>query len=882
MPFQRHNSRPHGKKWSLFSRIERRMFPEATDHPARFYVWNVNSVRTHKLKQRGWYKETGGTMLQFSSYHTSIPPVTYFPSYDRPWMQPAVAAPVPPRLLDDDAVVVAIDNSGSTSGSSTYWRSVKTIVDSLDGHGNVHYMFWNSVPSFTHKDRVDREISQQNGSGGTMPQSMITLLQKSGFQGTIYVITDGQVYHSDVAACDAMLAGKPFKKANIYLVESWGNDALNASVACPFMRNTEFYLEIQKYSGGYRGEPVSEIIQGTSAGEIDLSRIQTIAEFDAEYDALHANIVGNTLGRGNPKLHNELLALRSRLHASLTRSPSTVDEMTHVADALRAGEYTSAETLVKDAVARYLCDTSGGVDEITQKIEVLLRLCQSNGSYDLGLLSKTSLLSRAAVVVEGAPEQAPPPDQETFGFECPIMMADSGDLPVILVVRPPEPLFKHLDKATLDAIAANPLTLLRYPELVGALKAHMDCHVGTGFAAAYEGDESPFTRRPIFKHGGLFFGNSPGCVQATKWTLAHLTTGGKLLGNASLWHLLIWYLVDQWSPELNRINSDHLRYIAYDGPPCKIGLSGLQNAILIDAPLAVSLWYSVKTAEWYAEDATRDRMRELWPHATPLLAALDVLEVAYDSAYTHERIALLRAFSILMKSKESVANRSGTRQCVRAQFQNQLPCGIFLDGPRRAEDPPPTSLPDFLQPLTLQQAWGLVNLVAANTQKKASAVPLPKAFVGEVCEPTTFWSEQENTLANHTGGTPICPATLRPYLAPGGVGWEVLAETKYGPLDRQISAYNLYIRYVMTKKAFPEDEPDAFAVYCLNSVRHAEKYVSYKVDTLPATFKEICAGIFAEYTEAYRARWGTRPDPSTVAQVMNQSMPRVTRARLET
>jgi hypothetical protein len=79
--------------------------------------------------------------------------------------------------------------------------------------------------------------------------------------------------------------------------------------------------------------------------------------------------------------------------------------------------------------------------------------------------------------------------------------------------------------------------------------------------------------------------NTEAGMAATKWSVAHLTTGGKLSGNPHLWYLVIWHLVrksERWQGEAAVLANmdEHMKYRAKTGQ-VKIALSGLPDRVQV-------------------------------------------------------------------------------------------------------------------------------------------------------------------------------------------------------------------------------------------------------------------------------------------------------------
>jgi hypothetical protein len=854
----------------------------------------------------------------------------------------ALKYPSPDVSLAGVHTIVAIDVSGSTATSNFYFDTVAAVLANVDATvptdpAAVAYVLWESDARFCSRAKVDAHVSGRQGSSGTCLLAMARLVcskaTRDGFAGRLVIVTDGQVTHRDVEGADGVTerVGNPFARVDVHLVSTQGEPP-NLSVAAPFVRSTEFELHVH-------ASPLAPptVTRGSSRLPVDLSAIVDIDDFKAKYDGIHAAIMAQNLGRDNEAMHDDVLRLRQRLlreaaACGLGDGVARDDDDRWGVRAITAAllpvdgqsDYPTAAAGLRRIVDKYL-DADVGAD-VTQLCERLLGLCRMSGRYDVSVLAqRTSLLARAPEQQEPDAVDVPP-EQAAFGHECPVMMCE--DLPVLLLCRDRDaaPLFDALDKDALDAIAANPLAVLHRTPLCERLCASIDSVVGFDFyqeamrRAAGEpirGMTSPFSRRQVV--GAVVLGNNESCVASTSWALAQLTTGGKLLGNPQLWYLLVWHLVRRnggggggGRPRIaEAISRDagldaHLRWRAAGGEDgrarCRLGLSGLPGQVLVDAPLGVALWHCAKTAHWYAEEHhERDRMRELWPFARPMLAALATLRLDPDagadggSGFTERRVRHLGAIATLLRHHRDGLDVVADRVRALTQAHVVLPlCGrtVFLDGaatPEQmagAEAALAAAVPLLARVADVDGvpvAAALVALAQEHRQDKAGAFPVPKAPQppAEWRPVQTHYSDEENNEQEARAVTPVSPATLRPLYHPPSTTdsslktWRDAAIERYGPLDKQLSLYGLFARFVVESRKLPLEPEGAdfeeFALWCARAQRNR-----YGHTTLPRPF----IAMFECLGDTYRPLVRTDSIDS-VAQRMTESMPIARRERME-
>ncbi len=765
--------------------------------------------------------------------------------------------------------LVAVDVSYSTSGSPTYWDTVVSAVVRA-APADAELVAWNDHAQQVPRHMMDRYVAQRSGSGGTQVSSLARLLRASGFKGDLHVITDGQVLHRDVVEADGILDGAAFNSVNVHIVQLPGHPCFNLSVSAPFVRASRFCI--------HTGD--NDTVAGDARSPLDLRGIATVADFLAKYDDIYATMLAQNMGRSSLAMKADVLQMRTRLARDAERWDAADDwGVPQISRDLDDGSWERAREGVERIIAAFEVDST---TELNARVDKLLRLCASEGSYDMALLDRTCIAQRTAAAAH-VDAEPPPPEQAAFGHECPLLM--TGSLPVLLVAAPAAPLLEGLDKKGLDDIAANPLNVLRHRDIVDKLLECLDTVVGHDFyreAFVERASElvSPFTRRPLL--GGLFFGNDGTSVDATSWTLAHLTTGGKLLGNRHLWYVALWSVLrssPRWKDDAALVdNADaHLAYRAREGT-AKLALSGLPGSVQVIVPLRVALWYVVNSADWYAErDVRHDRLRELWPHADVLCAALDALRLDYPAQYIARRVRHLRLWSVLMKDKDALPAWS---DAVRAQHQNHVRFDdgslVFLDGPPAGGAP---ELPEAARGLPLEDVLGIVRLARANVQNKAGAVVVPRDPSARVPAPVFNYNDAENDRDKQRAhGVRVCPATLRPFYRVADATWLEASVALWGPLQGQLSMYALYARYVASRGALPDDDWPAFAKYC--AAAQAGRATSPK-DTLPAAADIIFRGLVDGYAEAYRdPRWTGR-SAAAVAAVLQESAPISRRVQME-
>lgn len=177
--------------------------------------------------------------------------------------------------------------------------------------------------------------------------------------------------------------------------------------------------------------------------------------------------------------------------------------------------------------------------EIEQKIAYLISLCGDlSNSFDINQI-QTNKLKFAVEVKQGELiNNVEIAKLTTNIIECPIIMDE--DVPQILVDAG-EPVLLGFDKKIVDDIAACPLRILNYPEVKAKLKSRISHFIGTKLNGKLF--INPFTRNKVL--GAIPLGCHESHVEVGDNTIAQLVSGGKYLGNLSLYYAVVWYLINE-------------------------------------------------------------------------------------------------------------------------------------------------------------------------------------------------------------------------------------------------------------------------------------------------------------------------------------------------
>jgi hypothetical protein len=427
--------------------------------------------------------------------------------------------------------VIAIDNSGSTSGSREYWETVERVCRENKGEMYVWGTTCALVSKFT-------DIRQGN-SGGTNPQIILPLLTPETW---LILFTDGEIGQGEVEACER--AGLKLASSEIHVI----SPKEDYSAVIPFARAGPTTI----YTNG----------QLVMSGVVDVNPESiTLEEVTNNFESLAKRIQFSNMGRENAKMKVALLAKRAKFLNDIS-----------VANGSFSTELSMSN--IQQILAR-----SVNVLELTKKIDALVSYCDLKNTYKL----QTSRESRALQVNQVVePEEV---DASVIqSFECPIIM--DADVPALLVCESE----LSLTPAQANAVANCPLYLVNVENAFGCI----DHPIGVmAFNEMGQGTPSPFTRRRVV--GCIPLGCLDQHVSVGNSTVARAFSKGKLLGNPTLYLCAIYHYLKRTpylctnAPFMEAFE-DHLRF-RLRTYRTNIALSGEPEFPLVKVPIILALYY---------------------------------------------------------------------------------------------------------------------------------------------------------------------------------------------------------------------------------------------------------------------------------------------------
>lgn len=758
-------------------------------------------------------------------------------------------------------ILIAYDGSGSTGGTDNRHYHNKT-QQILAQYPDAEILFWDNVGKIVTRAEMAAINTNCRGGGGTDPSAIAIYCRSANFHGELIIITDGEVHSSSVDRSGEVLgADWKFEHVTAYLINTGGT--VNMSVTCPFTRCSPHQIHVLDRTA----TPIQEASVTVTAADMavidEIDVIGTIADYLAVADRLDSLVIARVMGTtGDPSLRDRLLTMKKRITAAQARALGNSDTVRILHEALDAGNTASAMDAARAITEEYY----GGDDpkSWSGRISRLVSMCEGalRGVFDLSSIEaaiKGDRVRRAATVAPAAapaPSAAPATELAVSVFECPITLSTENDL--ALLVTAGEPILAGLDLGTTNDILDCPLNIFHYPEVVERLRSRLDHPISlAAYKEAIDAGTpiltSPLTRVPLLP-GAICIGYTEEHCKATHWTLAQLTTGGKLVGNPDLWFAAVWlalFRMEETSPKYYlmpiEINlAAHMRW-RMKTHTSSISLTGAPEFPTTRVRLDVAIWYVFASAT-FSMDPRRDVLRAHLPHLQELDDMMRCLLPKFklpDETNLRAHILHVRAGLNMLGWVKRPGQQARLVNIIRGLYQATVPCGddfIPVDGPPSVEQIAAVraTLPAWYRDLPAERLYDLARKV--DRSKSAGDIHItygaPIQAMPEAC---CEWDYGVEDAPPTEPELQICPATCRPFYKVGSATWREAATAQYH-IDsrRMISMNELYGNYVVKYGAYPT--PAQFLDYI-----YRRKIINGTNKTLPHHMDLFIKGTLAEY-----------------------------------
>lgn len=729
-----------------------------------------------------------------------------------------------------------IDYSGSTGGEAAYWNYASKLISE---NPDATYVIWDTEAQIISRSAVQKIADKRQGNGGTQPQCFIKLIPE---KSNLILLTDGQISTSDVDKCEKILNGRMFTKVDVHFYKTSGE--VNLSVSTPLTRKTKYRMYLD-------GKILAE---GSSIEAIDLNPYFNNPEkFVDESDNLLKQIIMQNLGKTNTSLRDELLKLQKNMLNYIATSNSSDNKFGNLRELLSDGQYDDSIKLMKEVISKG--DTSLG-KQIEKIIQEMIAQCSGSNNFSLNIL-EPGRLTRATVLDKITVEEIPKTEHYS-AFECPIFF--EHDIPLCLIKTGP-PVFFDVEKNYLDNIMTNPFLVLNDSNLAERVKNRIDHLIGFDAGKSLFANanvKSPMSRELI--SSALVLGNDTTHSTATNFALADIFFGKKLVGQSELWLSVLYFIIKQITYlsediQFMKVLESNLIY-RMKSCNTNITLSGLPIEPLLKCPMDLAIWYCVASplivSNKSETDDARNRLRSFGSSVRYLLELVELLGYPYNKSWTTYQLSLYRVFAWMMNEEK---NCTQWRKLIRSQYQNSMTLEdgktlIILDGP--ALNKP--SLPSNCEGVPIVDLRDLMNLVSQN--RTTNSVMIPIDFNERKCMKLKYEVNYGYPEIVEDVPVKISPRTMRPYVIDLKLRkhWTICSEKIYGPLDKQISNDNYFIRYVDEYHCYPSKRE----FYLYIESKQANR-LGNPVSTLPKMIAVFIDSLFQDYEEVLGVNFNKVP-----------------------
>lgn len=758
---------------------------------------------------------------------------------------------------------IFIDYSGSTGHSDRYWDNVKTIVDRFKDNSTI--TFWDSEkPQTVSYDNALKIIEEREGNCGTTPSLIAPLTVPDSY---VILVTDGQVANSEVKRCDEILNSRSFEKVEVHFLSSCGG-GMNLSVSAPFTRKTNYEIYIDKKLHA----------AGSSKEVIDLKKYyNNLVLFKEEAKDLLTKITMQNLGKENLQLRDDLLDLQKNLLNCISKSQNKIDfdKIRRVLSSEKGTEEEAIKCIIDDVIPNAASEKE--TKEIQSLCKEMIDKCTGCFDFSFNVISR---VRRAGIVEEELPESV----ECSKLFECPISL--DVDIPCCLI-KEGDPIFKGFKQKQINDFVNNPLSVLFNTKLVKMIKRRIDHLVGLNtLKEMWERNEkkSPFTRSKV--SCALCFGSDKTHIEANRFSIANIFFGEKIVGNDVLWLFVMYFIIKEIDWLKNEegfmtIFKDYLKF-SVKKKFTNITLTGLPIDPLIKAPIDIAIWYCVMSPFIYDSSIQHNRLRVFGRTAKFLIEILALLKLKHKPDWAKRQVNRYYAFK-WMSQEARKSKPIQWKEMIKAQYQNHFITKdkriVLLDGPRKnnnnkmeeeegeekekdiIELPYLRTIPFPEIVLTNEELNYLSTLVDRN--KTVNNVDIPNTFPD--LQPITpevnyqYGLDYKNDIKIE-----IDPKTLYPIKKIGDKTWKDCSEEKFGPLSKQLSLHQYYVRFVCDKLKYPSIDDLLWYVI--------EKQNNKKIYTLPVQIMEFIEATIAEYDEVIKKEKIT---PEQFKQKVKQSLKKI-------
>jgi hypothetical protein len=170
-----------------------------------------------------------------------------------------------------------------------------------------------------------------------------------------------------------------------------------------------------------------------------------------------------------------------------------------------------------------------------------------------------------------------------------------------------EPFLLHIEKGIVDDINACPLRILNYPDLKAKFKSRLSTYTGVKYSDRMK--KNPFTQNRLL--GSIPLGTHRSHITVGNHAIAHLVSGGKVMGNLNLYFALIWIIVHEDEIEylmpIKANLTEHLIH-RFTSTQTMASMCGLSQFLSTQISTDIAVWYCVSSG-YFNNPTNKDTFR---------------------------------------------------------------------------------------------------------------------------------------------------------------------------------------------------------------------------------------------------------------------------------
>ena len=724
----------------------------------------------------------------------------------------------------------AIDNSGSTSNNTNYWKTVNNIVKD---YTNSNFVLWNSdTTEICDFKTVAKNITEKYGTAGTSPNVFLKHIKNDM---DLVIITDGQIDSSNVAKCHDTLDRMKVKLNDVQVYFIGDEQHMNLSVAAPFTKlGNSCLLKVN-----------DENIIDYDNLDLNLEQYyNNFSKFLEDYDTIYKKVTLLNLGNTNDKIRAEIIKLQNQLMNNIASQVSQSLPISDIIDTIRKNTFESVGE-VMSLITKY--DFSVNLNflkEIQSSFGKLLAAFDNKNDFSFNRL-RHGKIARASEIDEASITNTKITEDIVSKFECPILL--DVDTPVLLIKDGDPILSDPVLIDTAEKIAQCPWTIFFYPELIEKVISRLDHPLGyTSTYQMFQNSttiQSPLTRSNC-STALIFSQNQTKVKEANNYTLAKLLFGKKLLGGSDVWMAILFLIIKncRYLSENVEFMETVSNYIIDRSSTCSVPITLTSSFCrpIIQTPLNIAVWYCINSYKLY-NCGENNRFFAMYPFLDKMLelCKLFSLPVVFQ-----EEMLVKADITRVLKFLGNKKRESGWNLKLRSLWQNSVTIddNIFmLDGPNKSVAI--TDVIPFPTMLTIPQIYSLSKLVTNNT--KIGNIILPDS-VDKLN--ATFTVVKNYGYQDSCNTSPIIPInidTLLPFKRDLETleEWKVEAKKKFQcPIEKLLSM-KFYIReFIIEHRRLPSK------VEYLKHMQSRQKF-RYGIDTLPEMVSQWADEVIDQYSK---------------------------------